>query len=180
MERILQTARVPRVAERADSGPWLALTAEVEPLFGPMARDPVFQRALSRCIARGTAYCIRECDEAPGSPLVAGLLLSPRPPLYRIGWLAVRKADRRSGNGRALVNYALSHIEPSAEVVVLTFGPDVPGGEPARAFYQEMGFSPAEMSEAAPNGASRQIFRRQLGPRVAAEQDLAASSCRAA
>jgi hypothetical protein len=90
-----------RVAERADFGPWIELAAEVEPLFGPMTHDPVFQRALSRNIARGTAFCIRENDGCPGSRLVAGLLLSTRPPTYRIGWLVVMESGRRSGLGRA-------------------------------------------------------------------------------
>jgi GNAT superfamily N-acetyltransferase len=167
METVAETTRQVRQAERADFGPWLDLALEVEPLFGPMARDPVFQRALSRNIARGTAYCIRENDDAPGSPLVAGLLLSPRPPAHRIGWLAVRKSDRRSGIGRALLDRALAQITPPAEILVVTFGPDVPGGEPARAFYQKMGFVPAEMAERSPNGASRQVFRKQLEARAA-------------
>ena len=152
-----------RVAERADFGPWLKLAAEVEPLFGPTARDPAFQRALSRNIARGTAFCIRENDGCPGSRLVAGLLLSPRPPIYRIGWLVVTESERRSGLGRAVLNRALAGIEPPAEILVITFGSDVPGGESARSFYQKRGFAPGEMSEPAPNGATRQVFRKWLG-----------------
>jgi GNAT superfamily N-acetyltransferase len=150
------------VAERADFRPWLELAAEVESLFGPMAHDPVFQRALARNIARGTAFCIRKNDGFPGSRLAAGLLLSPRPPVYRIGWLVVTESERRSGLGQAVLNRALAGIEPPAEIVVITFGSDVPGGESARSFYQKMQFSPEEMSEPAPNGASRQVFRRWL------------------
>jgi hypothetical protein len=33
---------------------WLALAAQVEPLFGPHVDDPGFRRALHRDIARGT------------------------------------------------------------------------------------------------------------------------------
>ncbi len=148
------------VAERADFEPWLELAAELEPLFGPMARDPVFQRALLRNIARGTAFCIRERGAPPGARLLAGLLLSPRPPLYRVGWFAVTRSERRSGLGRALLERALAEIPLEAEVLVITFGPDVPGGESARAFYQKMGFAPAEMADPAPNGSPRQVFRR--------------------
>ncbi len=155
-----------RAAERADFAPWLKLAAEVEPLFGPMARDPVFQRALSRNIARGTAFCVRESD-APGSRLLAGLLLSPRPPVYRVGWLVVTESERRSGLGRVLLNRALAQIKAPAEILVITFGPDVRGGESARAFYQKMGFVPAEAAEPAPNGASRQVFRKWLTDRLA-------------
>lgn len=160
MARVAERVAEAWVAERADFGPWLDLAAELEPLFGPMARDPVFQRALSRNIARGTAFCIRECGGPPGTRLLAGLLLSPRPPLYRVGWLAVTKTERRSGLGRALVERALAEVPPGAEVLVITFGPGVPGGESARAFYQKVGFSPAEMADPASNGASRQVFRR--------------------
>lgn len=162
VEKVAETTIGARRAERADFGPWLELAAQVEPLFGPMAHDPVFQRALSRSIVRGTAYCIRERDDVPGSPLVAGLLVSPRPPVYRIGWLVVRKADRRSGIGRALLEYALAQIEPPAEILVVTFGPDVPGGESARRFYQKMGFVPGETAEPSTSGAARQVFRRWL------------------
>lgn len=162
MEKVAERTMEARLAERADFGPWLELAAEVEPLFGPMARDPVFQRALSRNIARRTAYCIRESDGVPGSPLVAGLLVSPRPPVYRIGWLVVRKSDRRSGIGRALLEHALGQIQPPAEILVVTFGPDVQGGESARSFYQKMGFAPGEMAEPSASGAVRQVFRRWL------------------
>jgi GNAT superfamily N-acetyltransferase len=156
-ERILAVQR----AERADLAPWLELAAEVEPLFGPMAHDPVFQRAVLRNIARGTAFCIREEGTRPGSRVLGGLLLSPRPPIYRVGWLAVTESERRRGLGQALLERALAAVPPAAEVLVITFGPGVPGGESARTFYQKMGFSPAEMAEPAPNGASRQVFRRR-------------------
>ena len=70
------------------------------------------------------------------------------------------KAERRSGLGRALLERALAEVPPGAEVLVVTFGLGVPGGESARAFYQKMGFSPAEIADPAPNGTSRQVFRR--------------------
>ena len=61
-------------AELEDVPAWLVLTAEVEPLFGPMIDDPGFMRALRRNIARGTALCIREGDALPGASLLGGLL----------------------------------------------------------------------------------------------------------
>jgi GNAT superfamily N-acetyltransferase len=160
MAKVAERVAEACVAERADFGPWLELAAELEPLFGPMADDPVFQRALLRNIARGTAFCVRERGASPGVRLLAGLLLSPRPPLYRVGWLAVTRSERRSGLGRALLERALAAVPPGAEVLVITFGPDVPGGESARAFYQKVGFVPAEMANPAPNGSPRQVFRR--------------------
>jgi GNAT superfamily N-acetyltransferase len=157
----LRTKRVCQ-AGRADFGPWLELAAELEPLFGPMARDPVFQRALLRNIARGTAFCIRENDAAPGSRLLAGLLLSRRPPVYRVGWLAVTESERRSGLGRLLLERAVAEIPPAAELLVITFGPDTPGGESARAFYLKMGFAPAEMAAPSAIGSPRQVFRKRI------------------
>jgi len=164
MTEIAQRIAEPRLAERADVEPWLALAREVEPLFGPMASDPVFQRALLRNIARGTAFCIREQDGVPGSRLLGGLLLSTRPPVYRVGWLAVTARERRHGLGRALLERALAGVPENAEVLVITFGPDVLGGESARAFYMKMGFTPAEAADPAPNGVSRQVFRRLREP----------------
>lgn len=147
------------VARHADLEPWLALAAEVEPLFGPMVRDPAFRRALSRNITRGSAYCIRKDDLPPGAPLAAGLLFSARPPVYRIGWLAVAASCRRCGLGSALVEHAMALVPFSSELIVITFGPDVPGGESARRFYESLGFVPAEMSDPSPTGAPRQVFR---------------------
>jgi hypothetical protein len=47
---------------------WLALAAEVEPLFGPMVDEPEFLRALQRNINRGSAFCVRQEDRSV-SPL---------------------------------------------------------------------------------------------------------------
>ena len=144
-------------ATEADLTPWRVLAAEVEPLFGPLVGDPSFEGALRRGIARGDAFRVREGDE--GSPLLGGLLLSRQPPVYTVGWLAVASHVRRRGLGRLLVDRALSLVRPPAEVVVTTFGPNIPEGEPARRFYEALGFRPAEMAPPAPDGATRQIYR---------------------
>ncbi|MDD5219867.1 MAG: GNAT family N-acetyltransferase [Candidatus Bipolaricaulis sp.] len=151
-----------RVAKREDYCAWLDLAAEVEPLFGPMVDDPVFRRVLSRNLGRGSAYCIREHDGPAGSRLVAGLLLSVHPPVHRIGWLAVARSYRRSGFGTALVEHIIRKTPPSAELLVVTFGSGVRGGEPARRFYERMGFIPAETVEPGPGGTPRQAFRRPI------------------
>jgi GNAT superfamily N-acetyltransferase len=149
-----------RIAENEDYRPWLCLAAEVEPLFGPMVREPRFQQALRRNIGRRTAFCVREDDDAPGASLLGGLLFSPTPPLYTIGWLAVAEAYRRQGIGRLLVEYVVRQVRPPAEMVVTTFGRDLAGGYAARQFYERMGFKPAEMVACAPDGSARQIYRR--------------------
>ena len=147
-------------AQPADFSSWLRLTAEVEPLFGPMVDEPRFHRALRVNIRRRTAFCVREGDGPSGVPLLGGLLFSPRPPLYTIGWLAVARRSRRKGAGRLLVEHVIGLVQPPAEMVATTFGADVKGGQPARRFYERMGFLPAESAPNGPEGGSRQIYRR--------------------
>jgi GNAT superfamily N-acetyltransferase len=151
------------VAQPEDIPAWLVLAQEVEPLFGPLVDDPAFRSALHRNIARGTAFCVREGDGPCGVPLVGGLLLSPKPPLYTIGWLAVAGQHRRQGGGRRLVEHVVDLVEAPAELVVTTFGEDGPEGGPARRFYERLGFYPAEPAPDGPEGGSRQIFRRVMG-----------------
>ncbi len=150
------------MAEARDIPAWLALAAEVEPLFGPLVHNERFRRALERNVARGSAICMRAGDGLPGSLLMGGLLLSAHPPQYQIGWLAVARVWRRQGVGRLLVQHALSRVRPPAAVSVVTFGPGVPGGDAARAFYAQLGFAPCEPAEKGPNGQSRQVYRRTI------------------
>lgn len=150
------------LAQPADLHSWLRLAAEVEPLFGPMVNDLGFHNALRKNIKRKTAFCVREDDGPHGTPILAGLLFSPKPPVYTIGWLAVTAASRRQGLGRLLIEQALTLVRPPAEVVVTTFGPGFQDGEPARRFYETMGFHPAEPAPAGPDGGERQIYRRTL------------------
>jgi GNAT superfamily N-acetyltransferase len=150
------------VAEEKDVPAWLALAAQVEPLFGPHVDDPGFRRALHRNVARGTAFCVREGSAPPGAPLLGGLLFSPKPPVYTLGWLAVVEGHRRQGIGRRLVEHAIGLVKPPAELVVTTFGAGNPAGESARRFFQWMGFRPAEPAPDGPEGGSRQVFRRTI------------------
>ncbi|GAB4197096.1 MAG: hypothetical protein OHK0022_15170 [Roseiflexaceae bacterium] len=145
---------------RADIPAWLALAAEVEPLFGPMVGDPAFHGALERNIDRGTAFCVRAGDGPPGAALLGGLLFSTsRAPEYQIGWLAVAESARRQGVGHTLAERALALTPPGAELSVVTFGADQPGAGPARAFYARLGFAPAELLLPELEGHSRQVFR---------------------
>jgi GNAT superfamily N-acetyltransferase len=124
-----------------------------------MADSPDFHRALHKSIERKTAFCVREDDGPPGAPLLGGLLFSPKPPLYTIGWLAVAERSRRRGVGRRLVEHALDLVQPPAEVVVTTFGAGVEGGEAARRFYRSMGFHSAEPAPDGPDGQPRRVYR---------------------
>lgn len=159
MERSgLEKKRV-QIATEADILAWLQLAAEAEYLFGPMVNEPGFLRALSKNIQRRTAFCVRVGDAGPGAPLPGGLLFSAHPPQYRIGWLAVSSQHRNQGIGSALVEHALSLVEPPAEVIVITFGEDNPAGRPARRLYERFGFEPAEPAPNGPEGGSRQVYR---------------------
>jgi GNAT superfamily N-acetyltransferase len=148
------------IAQEKDVPPWLELAAEVEPLFGPIVNDPGFLRALYRNVDRGTALCVREASGPPGAFLLGGLLFSPKPPVCTIGWLAVTRLHRRRGIGRKLIEHVLSLVEPPVEFVVTTFGVGNSAGKPARCFYEQMGFHPAELAPDGPEGGSRQIYRR--------------------
>jgi GNAT superfamily N-acetyltransferase len=152
------------VACERDIPAWLDLTVEVEPLFGPMIDDPGFHRALRRNVVRGTAFCARAFGGMPGAPLMGGLLFSPHPPQYTIGWLAVAREWRRYGVGRLLVEHALGLVSRPAEISVTTFGPGVEGGEGARAFYARLGFAPDEdvLLGSGPDGRLRQVYRLVL------------------
>jgi GNAT superfamily N-acetyltransferase len=148
------------LAQLDDVPAWLQLAGEVEFLFGPLVHEPAFHRALHNNIARGTAFCVRETDGSTGSPLLGGLLFSPQPPMYKIGWLAVTNQYRRRGIGQCLVEFVIHRVQPPAELVAITFGADVEAGHPARQFYTRMGFVAAEHAPNGPEGSSRQVFRR--------------------
>ena len=150
------------IAKMEDLPAWYRLTEEVEPLFGPMIADPAFQQALQNNIERGTAFCIREAGGPPGAALLGGLLFSPKPPVYTIGWLAVTQRARRQEVGQQIVEYVLHQVKPPAEIVVTTFGDGHPAGEPARRFYRKMGFQVAEPMPDGPEGGPRQNFRLLL------------------
>jgi ribosomal protein S18 acetylase RimI-like enzyme len=148
-----------QTATEADIPAWLLLAAEVESLFGPMVDDPGFLNALARNIERESAFCIREQDGKQGVMLLGGVLFSPHPPQYRIGWLAVASRHRRKGVGKALVEHVLTLVQASAEVSVITFGEDNEAGRPARKLYERFGFEPSEPAPGGPEVGSRQVFR---------------------
>jgi ribosomal protein S18 acetylase RimI-like enzyme len=149
-------------AQMADFHPWLDLAMEVEYLFGPMVSDQNFHRALRKNIQRGSAYCVRNGDGNPGNPLIGGLLISSKPPLFEIGWLAVIEEFRRKGMGELLVTHALEHVQTPAEVTVITFSKDCPEGIPARNFCLKMGFLPDGPAPVGPEGCMRQVFRLKI------------------
>lgn len=152
-----------QVAAYRDVRAWLDLAAEVEWFFGEMLGSPGFYQVVLKHIGRGTAYCIREENGPAGAPLMGGLLFSPRRPdrpEYRIGWLSVAERWRRHGVGRLLVEHTFELVEAPAMLSVITFGEEIAPGLPARRFYEQLGFQPAEPAPRGPEGGTRQVYRR--------------------
>lgn len=148
-------------ATNEDIQNWLVLAAQVEELFGPMVDDPLFIQTLKRNIAEGRAFCIRENNGSPGSPLLGGILISTKDaPRYKIGWLAVSAHARGNGAATVLVQHVLDLFQTPAEVSVVTFGEDMEGGLPARKLYEKFGFVPQEENlPDGPEGGSRQLYK---------------------
>lgn len=148
-------------ATMGDIRGWLELAAEVESLFGPMVDDPNFILALEKNISRESAFCVRENNGSPGSRLLGGVLFSSsNAPNYKIGWLSVSKQERNNGVATALLNHVLQNVDTPSEISVTTFGEDHPAGQPARRFYQKVGFVPQqEWVPNGPEGGSRQNFK---------------------
>ncbi|MFI7672228.1 GNAT family N-acetyltransferase [Actinophytocola sp. NPDC049390] len=148
-----------RLAEERDLAGFLGLAAQVEHWFGPMVDDPGFRAVVAKNIRRATALVAAD----PDTGLAGGLLFSPKPPVFRINWLVVDEASRGGGVGRALLTDAFRRFVHGPGVIeVITFGADHPGATAsnARAFYQALGFVPAEPADPGPEGGSRQVFRR--------------------
>lgn len=150
-----------RGARTADVAGFLRLAGEVERWFGPMVDDPGFVTAVERHVGRSAALVA----DGPEPGLLGGLLFGGRAPTYRIHWLVVAGAARGRGVGRALVAAAFRrYVAAPGTVEVVTFGPDHPGAvdSGARAFYERLGFTPAERADPGPEGGSRQVFRRTV------------------
>ena len=153
-----------RPGREDDTAALIALAAQVERWFGPMAGEPGFRAALARHISRGTAL-IAATDAATGGGLLGGLLFSPKPPAYHVRWLVVDEHARRAGTGRALLADAIRRfVTTPGTLEVVTFGADHPGASAsgARAFYERLGFTPAEAAPPGPEGGSRQAYRKPV------------------
>jgi GNAT superfamily N-acetyltransferase len=151
---------IVRLAGEQDRPGFLDLARQVEHWFGPMAEDPGFRAALDRHIRRATALVAVAAEEAD---VLGGLLFSARPPAYYARWLVVSERARGQGVGRALMAEAMRRfVTGPGTVEVVTFGADHPGAvaSGARAFYEQLGFTPAEAAEPGPEGGSRQVFRK--------------------
>lgn len=149
-----------RPAREDDTPGIIGLAAQVEHWFGPMSGEPGFQAALARHIGRGTALV---ATAQARNDLVGCLFFTAKPPAYHVRWLVVAGHARRTGIGGTLMADAMRRFVTGPGIVeVVTFGADHPGASAsgARAFYERLGFLPAEATAPGPEGGSRQIYRK--------------------
>ncbi len=89
-------------------------------------------------------------------------MFAAQAPTHNVRWIVVAEQSRGKGVGRALMAEAMGRfVRGSGSVEVVTFGADHPGARVsgARAFYERLGFTPAEAVDPGPEGGSRQVFR---------------------
>ena len=152
---------VVRLAREQDFPGFLGLAAQVEHWFGPLVEDPGFHSAVDKHIRRSTALVA----VSSGSDLIGGLLFGMKASTYHVHWLVVSEKERGQGVGRALIADATRRfVRGPGSIEVVTLGADHPGAAAsgARAFYERLGFVPAEATDPGPDGGSRQIYRRAV------------------
>lgn len=158
-----------RLAEERDFPGFLGLAAQVEHWFGPMVEDAGFHDAVRDHIRRKAALVAVPSEQgtnsAPDTDLLGGLLFGSDASVHHVHWLVVSRQARAGGVGRELMRDAMRRwVRGPADVEVVTFGADHPGASAsgARAFYERLGFTPAEAAAPGPEGGSRQLFRRAV------------------
>ncbi|MFI6082876.1 GNAT family N-acetyltransferase [Streptomyces sp. NPDC051217] len=153
---------IVRLAREDDLPGFLGLAGQVEHWFGPMVDDPGFSRAVVEHISGSKALVAVDREQAGQPPLLGSLLFGADAPTFRIHWLVVSERARGRGVGGALMADAMKRfVTGPGTIEVVTFGADHPGAvvSGARVFYERLGFSPAEATDAGPEGGSRQVYR---------------------
>lgn len=142
----------------SDFTAWISLAREVEPLFGPMADEPLFQEAIKEAIAEKRTFCIRASADEKDASLSGGVVIAEE--ANEIIWLAVAGRCRGMGFGRQLLKFAISRLNPQKNIFVQTFDQSVPEGTAARRLYLESGF--ADLKDGGPNPAGIPTVIMQL------------------
>jgi ribosomal protein S18 acetylase RimI-like enzyme len=145
-----------RQAKPTDVDAWLALAQEVEPLFGPMARENSFHAALHQAISSRTAFCAVAGEGANPAALAGGVVISRE--FNQIVWLAVSQAWRWRGIGKALLEFAIGRLSRQENIFVQTFDATVPEGRAARRLYQSLGFTDFQHGGLNPAGVPTMIM----------------------
>ncbi|MEI5097418.1 GNAT family N-acetyltransferase [Streptomyces sp. PmtG] len=153
---------IVRLAQESDFPGFLRLAAQVEHWFGPMVEEPGFHAAVREHLHRSAALVAT----GAGPDLLGGLLFGEEAEVAHVHWLVVSRGARGQGVGQALMAEATRRLLPGPGTLeVITFGADHPGAvtSGARAFYEGLGFTPAEAAAPGPEGGSRQVYRRTVG-----------------
>ena len=123
-----------REAHSSVRSTWLELASEAAELFdSDMANDPRFHQHMERTIESHRAFAAYDGEGVAG-------IVTISPQRNRIAWLAVFERHRNRGVGTKLVRYAISRLDESRDIEVVTFRPGTPGGEAARRLYLRCGF----------------------------------------
>ncbi|WP_405164771.1 GNAT family N-acetyltransferase [Nocardia sp. NBC_01499] len=152
---------IVRLAREQDFPSFLSLAAQVEHWFGPMVNDPGFHRTVEKHILQSAALVA----VSSGLEVLGGLMFGTKAPSYHIHWLVVSEQQRGNRVGTALLtDMTRRFTQVPGNIEVVTFGIDHPGAitSGARAFYQSLGFTPAEAATPGPEGGSRQVYRRAI------------------
>lgn len=141
-----------------DFDQWIRLAKEVEPLFGPMVKDPHFNEGIRQAISDGDALCIRKGGVKNGQTLQGGIVVSRE--ANEIVWFAVAEECRGQGIGEALLKKAIQYLDRSRPITVTTFDGSVEAGLPARKLYQKLGFNDFRRAHMNPAGMPTVIMIR--------------------
>ena len=129
---------LPMIVQHADPSHFnalISLAREAEPLFGPMAHESSFHDALKGAISQRLVFCLPQADT---DTLKGAIIISPD--TNEIAWFVVTHTCRNQGIGNQLLDFALTRLDQTQEILVQTFAPSVPEGAPARALYLKSGF----------------------------------------
>ena len=114
---------------------WLALAAEMEPLFqGSMVNNPEFQVYMRAKIEHHEVFTVVD-HTAQTVVGVIGFSCTHN----RISWLGVFEQYRKHGAGSKLLLCALNQLDPVRAVTVCTFRDGEPGGQPTYLFVVPSG-----------------------------------------
>ena len=135
-----QELRIPYPAAEADISGWMELVRTVRNSF-PGLNEAEYEAQLAEYIRRGEAWVYRDLGK-----IAAGILFSKD--RQSLDFLAVSPQVRRHGLAARLVETAAAQFPVGTELSVTTYREGDPQGAAARAFYEALGFTEGELTEA--------------------------------
>jgi len=147
-----------RLLTTDDYDAWMALAAEVEPIFGPMTTILSFKKAIRDCIKNENAFGISNENGK-----LAGIVAIDREK-NEIVWLAVGQEFRGKKLGDKLVKKCIEEMAVRGDIFVQTFAKNIAAGIPARHIYESNGFSDYKIAGKNPAGMDTVIMVRRNMP----------------